>query len=33
MAIDPTELEKLRDALIRVRAAATRVVMMDGKRV
>ena len=33
MAIDPTELETLRDALIRARAAATRVVMMDGKRV
>ena len=33
MAIDPTELETLRDALIRARASATRVVMMDGKRV
>ncbi len=33
MAIDPTELEALRDALIRARAAATRVVMMDGRRV
>ena len=33
MAINPTELETLRDALIRARAAATRVVMMDGKRV
>ena len=33
MAIDPTELETLRDALIRARAAATRVVMMDGRRV
>ena len=33
MAIDRTELETLRDALIRARAAATRVVMMDGKRV
>lgn len=33
MAIDLTELETLRDALIRARAAATRVVMMDGRRV
>ena len=33
MAIDPTELETLRDALIRARAAATRVVMFEGKRV
>ena len=33
MAIDPSEPETLRDALIRARAAATRVVMMDGKRV
>ena len=33
MAIDPTELDTLRDALIRARASATRVVMMDGKRV
>ena len=33
MAIDPTKLETLRDALIRARAAATRVVMMDGRRV
>lgn len=33
MAIDPTELETMRDALIRARAAATRVVMMDGRRV
>jgi len=33
MAIEPTELETLRDAPIRARAAATRVVMMDGKRV
>lgn len=33
MAIDPTELETLRDALIRARAAATRVVMMDDRRV
>lgn len=33
MAIDPTELATLRDALIRERAAATRVVMFEGKRV
>jgi hypothetical protein len=33
MALTPTELETLRDALIRARAAATRVVMMDGRRV
>ena len=33
MAIDPTKLEALRVALIRARAAATRVVMMDGRRV
>lgn len=33
MAIDPTELETLRDALIRARASATRVVMFEGKRV
>ena len=33
MAIDPTELATLRDALIRARASATRVVMMDGRRV
>ncbi len=32
MALTSIELESQRDALIRARAAATRVVMMDGKR-
>ncbi|EIE53133.1 hypothetical protein C357_00015 [Citreicella sp. 357] len=33
MAIDATELETLRDNLVRARAGGTRVVMYDGKRV
>ena len=33
MAIDPTELETLRDALIRARATGVRVTQFDGKRV
>jgi hypothetical protein len=33
MAIDPTELETLRDALIRARASGVRVTQFDGKRV
>ena len=33
MAIPASELEALRDALLRVRAAGARVVQMDGKRV
>lgn len=33
MAIDPTELETLRDALIRARASGVRVTQFEGKRV
>jgi hypothetical protein len=33
MAIDPTELETLRDALIRARANGVRVTQFEGKRV
>ncbi|MGQ0565753.1 MAG: phage head-tail joining protein [Gemmobacter sp.] len=33
MAINVTELESLRDALIRTRAAGTRVVQYEGKRI
>jgi hypothetical protein len=33
MAITTTELESLRDALIRTRAAGTRVVQYEGKRI
>lgn len=33
MAIDPTELETMRDALIRARASGVRVTQFDGKRV
>ena len=33
MALTTTELETMRDALIRARASATRVVMFEGKRV
>lgn len=33
MALPANELEALRDALLRVRAAGARVVQMDGKRV
>jgi len=33
MALAASELEALRDALLRVRAAGARVVQMDGKRV
>ena len=33
MAIDPTELETLRDALIRARAGGVRVTQFEGKRV
>ena len=33
MAIDPTELATLRDALIRARASGVRVTQFEGKRV
>ena len=33
MAIDPTELETLRDALIRARASGVRVTQFEGKRI
>jgi hypothetical protein len=33
MAINPTELETLRDALIRARASGVRVTQFEGKRV